>query len=305
MHWPAIRGPRAGVGRFVGGLNYALRPAQRRRDLANLRLALPGRPEAELPVIARESLCDASVGALEFLQMVDGTIDAAQFLGPVTAHGREHLDRALAGGRGVLGVGLHLGHFGKVPLWLAQAGYPVTIVIREARQVPPGYYIEALQRLGLEAIRIERDQAAAPRVLDALRRGRVVMIYLDQGVKNDGGIQIEFLGKRVPMPAGPLVLARRARAPIVPVFLHPELHEVVIHPPLPAPAGIAARGRPDPADPVSPGGGRNPRPPGLLAMALPALGTELTGAPRRFRTDCARCRHRPAARRRWWQTPVG
>ncbi|MEA3219897.1 lysophospholipid acyltransferase family protein [Immundisolibacter sp.] len=225
------------VGRFVGGLNYALRPAQRRRDLANLRLALPGRPAAELPAIARESLCDASVGALEFLQMVDGRLELAQFLGPITAHGREHLDRALAGGRGVLGVGLHLGHFSKVPLWLAQAGYPVTIVIREARQVPPGYYIKALQRLGLEAIRIERDQAAAPRVLDALRRGRLVMIYLDQGVKNDGGIQIEFLGKRVPMPAGPLVLARRARAPIVPVFLHPELHEVVIHPPLPAPAG--------------------------------------------------------------------
>ena len=225
------------VGRFVGGLNYALRPAQRRRDLANLRLALPGLPQAQRAAIARESLCDASVGALEFLQLVDGAIDAAQFLGPVTARGCEHLDQALAGGRGVLGVGLHLGHFGKVPLWLAQAGYPVTIVIREARQVPPGYYIEALERLGLEAIRIDRDQAAAPRVLDALRRGRVVMIYLDQGVKNDGGIPIEFLGKRVPMPAGPLVLARRARAPIVPVFLHPELHEVVIHPPLAAPAG--------------------------------------------------------------------
>ncbi|MGE0809901.1 MAG: lysophospholipid acyltransferase family protein, partial [Immundisolibacter sp.] len=138
---------------------------------------------------------------------------------------------------GVLAVGLHLGHFGKVPLWLAQAGYPVTLVIREARQVPPGYYIAALERLGIEAIRIEREQAAAPRVLDALRRGRVVMIYLDQGVKNDGGIEIDFLGKRVPMPAGPLVLARRARAPIVPVFLHPALHEIVVHPALAAPAG--------------------------------------------------------------------
>lgn len=225
------------VGRVVGGLNHALRPVARRRDLANLRLALPGRSRAQRAVIARESLCDASVSALEFLQMVDGAIDAAQFLGPITAHGRQHLDQALADGRGVLGVGLHLGHFAKVPVWLAHAGYPVTIVIREARQVPPGYYIAALERFGIEAIRIERDQAAAPRVLDALRRGRLAMIYLDQGVKNDGGIQIEFLGKRVPMPAGPLVLARRARAPIVPVFLHPELHEVVIHPPLAAPAG--------------------------------------------------------------------
>jgi KDO2-lipid IV(A) lauroyltransferase len=186
--------------------------------------------------IARESLVDASVGALEFLQLVDDAIPPAQFLGQVAVHGREHLDAALAGGRGVLCVGLHLGHFGKVPLWLAQAGYPVSLVIREARQVPPGYYIAALERIGIEPIRIEREQAAAPRVLDALRRGRIVMIYLDQGVKNDGGIEIDFLGKRVPMPAGPLVLARRARAPIVPVFLHPALHEIVVHPALRAPA---------------------------------------------------------------------
>ena len=118
------------VGRFFGILNYAVRPAERRRDLANLRLALPERPQAELPAIARESLCDASVGALEFLQLVDGAIDAGQFLGPVAAHGREHLDQALAGGRGVLAVGLHLGHFAKVPLWLAHSGYPATVVTR-------------------------------------------------------------------------------------------------------------------------------------------------------------------------------
>jgi KDO2-lipid IV(A) lauroyltransferase len=231
--------PRAtlAVGRFFGWLNYSLRPWALRRDLANLRQALPGRPDATLRAIARESLDEMSVGALQFLQLVDGAIPIEQFMGPVTAHGQAHLDTALASARGVLAVGLHLGHFGKVPLWLAQTGYPVTIVIREARQVPPGYYIQALERMGIEAIRIEREQAAAPRVLEALRRGRIVMIYLDQGVKNDGGIEIEFLGKRVAMPAGPLVLARRARSPIVPVFLHPARHEIVVHPALAAPAG--------------------------------------------------------------------
>lgn len=233
------------IGRAVGHLNWALRPLARRRDLANLRLALPDRPAAELVAIGRASLCDASVGALEFLQVVDGVISAEQFVGPVSAHGREHLDRALAAGRGVLAVSLHLGHFAKVPLWLARAGYPVTIVIREARQVPRGYYIDALQRLGIEAIRIEPDQPAAPRVLDALRRGRVVMIYLDQGVKDDGGVDIDFLGKRVPMPAGPLVLARRARAPLVPVFLHPRDQDVVIHP-----AMAPATGRLSATDPT-------------------------------------------------------
>ncbi|WP_372693730.1 lysophospholipid acyltransferase family protein [Immundisolibacter sp.] len=233
------------IGRTVGRLNWALRPLARRRDLANLHLALADRPPAELAAIGRASLCDTSVGALEFLQVVDGAIAAGQFVGPVSAHGREHLDQALAAGRGVLAVSLHLGHFAKVPLWLAQARYLVTIVIREARQVPRGYYIDALQRLGIEAIRIEPDQPAAPRVLDALRRGRVVMIYLDQGVKDDGGVDIEFLGKSVPMPAGPFVLARRARAPLVPVFLHPRDQDVVIHPAL-APAA----GRPSATDPA-------------------------------------------------------
>lgn len=225
------------VGRALGRLNWALRPLARRRDLANLRRALPGRSPAELNAIGREALCEVTAGALEFLQLLEKTVSAEHFVGPITAHGREHLDQALAGGRGVLGVGLHLGHFAKVPIWLAQAGYPVSIVIREARRVPRGLYVAALAEIGIEAIRLEPDQPTAPRVLDALRRGRIVMIYLDQGVKDDGGIDIDFLGKRVPMPAGPFVLARRARAPIVPVFLHPQLQEVVVHPPLPAPAG--------------------------------------------------------------------
>lgn len=218
------------LGRAIGHLTWALRPLARRRDLANLRLALPDRPASALAAIGSDSLCDTGVGALEFLQVVDGAIAAEQFIGPVSAHGREHLDRALAAGRGVLAVSLHLGHFAKVPLWLVQAGYPVSIVIREGRQVPRGYYVDAMRRLGIEAIRIEPDRPAAPRVLDALRRGRVVMIYLDQGVKGDSGVDVDFLGKSVPMPAGPFVLARRARAPLVPVFLHPRAQEVVIHP---------------------------------------------------------------------------
>ncbi|MEW6167312.1 MAG: lysophospholipid acyltransferase family protein, partial [Pseudomonadota bacterium] len=225
------------LGRAVGRLNWALRPLARRRDLANLRLALPDRPAAERAAIGRDSLCQASVGALEFLQLVEGVLAAEQFAGTVTVHGREHLDQALAAGRGVLAVSLHLGHFAKVPLWLAQAGYPVAIVIREARRVPRGYYVDALRRLGIEAIRIEPDQPAAPRVLDALRRGRVVMIYIDQGVKDDGGLDIDFLGKSVPMPAGPFVLARRARAPLLPVFLRPREQDIVVHPALAPAAG--------------------------------------------------------------------
>ncbi len=55
-------------------------------------------------------------------------------------------------------------------------------------------------------------------MLAALKQGRIVFLMLDQGVKQakDGQVQ-RFLGKDMPMPAGPAQLARAARAPVLPV----------------------------------------------------------------------------------------
>jgi lauroyl/myristoyl acyltransferase len=64
----------------------------------------------------------------------------------------------------------------------------------------------------------------APRdvsVLYALRRGEVVHLYLDQHAA-EGGVVVEFFGQPMPAFAGPAVLARLLRCPVLPIFIVPE-----------------------------------------------------------------------------------
>jgi KDO2-lipid IV(A) lauroyltransferase len=59
---------------------------------------------------------------------------------------------------------------------------------------------------------------AYARMVDALRKDRVLFAMMDQGVqKAETGLSLRFLGKDMPMPGGVVQLARQARAPIVPV----------------------------------------------------------------------------------------
>lgn len=237
----ARSGPRgldvaAGVAREA---MYWLRPDLTRRDLANLASALPERPAPERRRILRASLAATARTSLEFLQLVDGAVPMHSLIRNLQAEGLERLNGALAAGRGVVAVSTHLGNFTVVPLWLAAHGYPVSVVIREAKHVPRGLYAPALARFNCEAILADDTRHVARAVLTALRRGGVVLLYLDQGVKRSGAM-VEFLGRRVPMPEGPVVFARRSGAPVVPCLLDPDHARLRVLPALDFAAGAEA-----------------------------------------------------------------
>jgi KDO2-lipid IV(A) lauroyltransferase len=55
-------------------------------------------------------------------------------------------------------------------------------------------------------------------LLAALRRGEVVAVQGDRALGTRGDVSIPLFGRSVPFPLGPFLLARAARAPIVPAF---------------------------------------------------------------------------------------
>ena len=80
------------------------------------------------------------------------------------------------------------------------------------------FFLEGLARYAIQGIAANAGLRAYGQMLAALKQGRIVFLMLDQGVKQakDGQMQ-RFLGKDMPMPAGPAQLARAARAPVLPV----------------------------------------------------------------------------------------
>lgn len=207
------------AGRVVGELQYRLGGGARRRMQADMARTL-GRPPGDPDVAAmlRDAYRVNTAAVFEIMAMVDRRQDAATLVARAEVEGLEHLREALAAGRGAILMAAHMGNAALVPLCLAHAGWAVSVLYKESRMMSADFFRAGLERYGIQGIAANAGLRAYGEMLAALKQGRIVFLMLDQGVKHakDGQVH-RFLGKDMPMPAGPAQLARAARAPVVPV----------------------------------------------------------------------------------------
>ena len=135
----------------------------------------------------------------------------------VEIDGLEHLKDAAVQGRGVLLLTAHLGNWELLAAAQPLTGLPLSVVLRPLDQPRLDRVVERLRRrTGAELISKRR---ALPDVLDALRRGRMVGILLDQNATRAEGIFAPFFGTPASTSRGLAVIALRTEAPVVPVFI--------------------------------------------------------------------------------------
>ena len=161
----------------------------------------------------------------------------------VEVHGRELLDAARSGGRGVIVAAPHLGNWELFNHFLAGCG-PLSIVYREPQWGPAGEIL--LSGRGGNAVeQLPAQPSSVRRMLRALKDGRILGILPDQQPKVGEGEFAPFFGR----PALTMTLLPRlaARAGVQVVFgvarRLPAARGFAVHL-LPAPAGI------DDADPA-------------------------------------------------------
>lgn len=207
------------LGEWLGELQFRVAWLQRRRYTRDLAQLL-GRP-ADDPAV-REMMRTAyrvnNAAVLEVMAMFDRRQDPERLAAHCEISGLEHLQSALDAGRGAILLGAHTGNGLLVPVQLASMGWSVSVVYRHARMMSAGLFEQGLALYGIEGILANEGIKAYGRMLGALRKGRIVFLMMDQGVKKaEDGIAMRFLGKVMPMTAGPAQLARHSRAPVLPV----------------------------------------------------------------------------------------
>jgi len=136
----------------------------------------------------------------------------------VAIEGEEHLKRALEKGKGVIALGAHLGNFTMIGPRLAAAGYPFSILVKH----PPDQRLARLidgyrAKVGVKTISAKPRRQAARQILGALRRNEVVIVLPD--VFKSGRVNAQFLGSAVYIRRGPVTLALRAGAAVVPMYV--------------------------------------------------------------------------------------
>lgn len=133
--------------------------------------------------------------------------------------GLEHLEDALALGRGVIMAMPHLGGWDFAGAWLVGVGgYHTTVVVEPVE--PPelfAWFCGLRRSLGLEIVSLGSDAGTA--VLRRLRQGGIVGLVCDRDIRSTG-VEVELFGERTTIPSGPAALALRTGAPILPTAVY-------------------------------------------------------------------------------------
>ena len=132
--------------------------------------------------------------------------------------GEERLRAALARKKGVIALSGHFGNFLMIGPRLVAQGYDFSVVIKLPREqrfasLQNGY----CARAGIKVIPARPSRQSVTQIIRALRRNEIVLMIPDEFKTT--GVEVSFLGRRAPAPKGPVTIAQRTGAAVLPVFM--------------------------------------------------------------------------------------
>ncbi len=206
------------VGDGVGLLLYRLLKKRSAIGLANLSRAFPDMPERERIEILKafwRNFCKDMLEATRYYAYpaaVKGRL--------VTLVGRERLDALMAQKTGIIVLSAHLGNFPLLCMKLGMEGYPIAVVYGEMHNRFFNPVLPHMMRsTGIEPIFDRPRHACVGKSISWLRNKGMLFIQVDQNPLVEAGVPVDFFGFKVPTSRGPVSLAMRTAAKIVPVFI--------------------------------------------------------------------------------------
>lgn len=212
--------PRALVflGRILGTMAFHSITRYRHRVFSNLSLAFKGKKDPEeIRKLAKEVFFNFSLTPLETLYGYARPFD--KFVLKIEIQGKEHLEKALAQKKGVIGLGVHLGPFTLVGARLALEGYPFNLIINEGKFPRLWKRLGDYQRrLGQNLFPPKPASVSVKKSLNALRRNEILYLVADEQ-QIRGGLPVPFFGQTAYTPPGPAIFSLKVGAPILPMFI--------------------------------------------------------------------------------------
>ena len=218
--------------RALIAVGFRLTIRQRRIARESLEIAFGGeKSRREIDGITRRCFENLGHGMLEMLYFM---AHPALTDRRVVWEGKEHLDRALAQGRGAIAVTAHFGNFPLMMLCCARQGYKTSAIIRPARdEVLERYLFRRRGECGVNTVYAVPRRECVVNSLKSLSDGHVLFIPLDQNFGSGAGVFVDFFGQKAATATGPVVFARRSKAPIVPMFIIRQkdgTHRIIVEP---------------------------------------------------------------------------
>ena len=201
----------------IAALAYVFALKQKKIALDSLNIAF-GREKSrqEIEKIAKDCFTYMAKSAVELMFFFDKPHILRQ---RVEIIGRQNLDKALIRGGGVILVSAHFGNFPLLLGRLAQEGYKVGGIMRPMRDAKvEKIFLEKRERFGVKTIYSQPRNECVNNTIAALRNNELVFIPIDQNF-GTGGVFVNFFARKAATATGPVILAQRTGAAIIPCFI--------------------------------------------------------------------------------------
>jgi len=205
---------------FANGLaniGYLFAAKQRKIALESLKTAFgSGKSEEELAAIARDCFTYMAKSSVELLFLMDRL---TLLKSRVTLVGKKHLETALAKGKGVILVSAHFGNFPLLLVRLSQEGYRTCGIMRQMKdERVERFFLAKREKLNIKTIYSQPRKVCVENTIRSLRNNEIVFIPIDQNF-GTGGVYVDFFGRKAATATGPVVLAQRTNAAVLPCFI--------------------------------------------------------------------------------------
>ena len=162
----------------------------------------------------------------------------AEFVAAAEVEGLDNVLAARDTGRGIVLALPHLGNWEAAGAKAEDVGIPV-LAVAESLPNPliTDWFIDVRNHMGIDVVLTGRGHRVTPALVERLEAGGTVALLADRDLSGRG-IEVEFFGERTTIPAGPVTLADRTGAVLLPVgcyFAPGPGHRFVVHPPLELP----------------------------------------------------------------------
>jgi len=226
----------------MANLAYIFAKKHRNIALNSLGIAFGKEKTAsEIESIARDCFIYMAKGAVELMFFFDKPQALKSW---VEIQGQENLDKALAAGRGVILVSAHFGNFPLLLGRLAVEGYKAGGIMKpmhDARMEK--IFFKKREKFGVRTIYSLPRKECVNESINALRNNELLFIPIDQNF-GTGGIFVDFFGEKAATATGPVILAQRTKAALVPCFIlrqPDDRHRIIFEPELELIAGQDSR----------------------------------------------------------------
>jgi len=206
-----------GFAKNVAALAFLFAKKQKTIALDSLNIAFGKDKSAqEIKRIAKDCFTYMAKSAVELMFF----FDRPQVLrSKVEISGKNYLDQALESGRGVILVSAHFGNFPLLLGRLAVEGYKAGGIMRPMRdEKVEKIFLEKRKKFGVKTIYSQPRNECVNNTITALRNNELIFIPIDQNF-GTGGVFVNFFGQQAATATGPVILAQRTQAAIVPCFI--------------------------------------------------------------------------------------